>query len=397
LIKHLLKLVWNRKRANALLIAEIFFCFIVTFAVLTASITFASNWTRPVGFDWNNVWDVSMEFDIDGAGGGEDDLKLRPQVERMMAELRSFPEVEAVANSNTPAYAFSTSEGRWNIKGRDVTLIWEDASDDYHKVMKMDLVQGRWFTAEDDATSEQPIVIDTNAAAAIFGKANPIGEKIENEPRNMRVVGVVNEFRKDGETAGPMNLIFRRIALNGTYGRLGSHILVRVRPGTPAEFEEKLVSRLEAVAPEIVFRLRHMDQMRSRAHSTRLSPVIMGGIVALFLISMVALGLTGVLWQNVTKRTREIGLRRAMGAAGTTVRGQILLEVALLATIALILGSIIVLQLPILGAFAIVTKSAFVIGFIGALAMIYTLTVLCGLYPSWLASRLQPADALRYE
>ncbi len=397
MIKHLLKLVWNRKRANALLIAEIFICFIVTFAVLTMAITFGSSWTRPVGFDWNNVWDVSMEFDIDAMGGDEEDKRLRPQVQRMMDELRGFPEVEAVANSNTPAYAFSTSEGRWNIKGRDVTLIWEDATDGYADVMKMKVVQGRWFTAEDDAAADHPVVIDTNTAKAIFGDANPIGEKIEDEPRALRVVGVVNEFRKDGETAAPMNMIFRRVAMNGAYGRLGSHILVRVRPGTPAEFEEKLVSRLEAVAPEIVFRLRHMDQMRSRAHSTRLSPVIMGGIVALFLISMVALGLTGVLWQNVTKRTREIGLRRAMGASGSTVHRQILLEVALLATIALILGSILVLQLPILGAFAVVTRPAFTLGFLGALAMIYTLTVLCGLYPSWLASRLQPADALRYE
>jgi putative ABC transport system permease protein len=63
----------------------------------------------------------------------------------------------------------------------------------------------------------------------------------------------------------------------------------------------------------------------------------------------------------------------------------------------LILGSVLVLQLPILGAFAVVTRPAFTLGFLGALAMIYTLTVLCGLYPSWLASRLQPADALRYE
>lgn len=398
MITHLLKLVWNRKRANALLIGEILICFIVTFAVLTAAITFGSAWKRPVGFDWKNVWDVSMEFDIDGPeGGGAEDLKLRPQVQRMMDELRSFPEVEAVANSNTPAYDFSTSEGRWRIKGRDVSLIWEDASDDYAEVMKMKILQGRWFNAEDDAAADQPIVIDANTAAAIFGGANPIGEKIQNDPRPMRVVGVVSEFRKDGETAAPMNLIFRRIALNGTYGRLGSHILVRVRPGTPADFEEKLVARLEAVAPEVDFRLRHMDQMRTLAHRMRIGPVALGGIVALFLISMVALGLTGVLWQNVTKRTREIGLRRAMGAAGSTVHRQILLEVALLATIALIIGSVLVLQLPILGVFAIVTPAAFTAGFLGALATIYTLTVLCGLYPSWLASRLEPADALRYE
>ena len=397
MIRHLLKLVWNRKRANALLIAEIFFSFLVIFAVMTAAVTFGSNWSRPLGFDYNNVWDVSMDFDIDGKGGGEDDQKFRPVVQRMMDEVRGFPEVQHVANSNTPPYAFSTSEGIWTIKGRRVSLIWEDATDDYAKVMGMRVVQGRWFTAEDDAASDQPIVIDTNTAKAIFDGKNPIGEKLEDEPRPLRVIGVVEEFRKDGETASPMNMVFRRVAMNGNYGRLGSHILVRIRPGTTAEFEEKLVERLEAVAPEVTFRVRHVDQMRQMALRARLSPVVLGGIVGLFLISMVALGLTGVLWQNVTKRTREIGLRRAMGAAGSTVHRQILLEVALLATIALILGSLIVVQLPILGAFAVVTKSAFIAGFAGALATIYTLTVLCGLYPSWLASRLQPADALRYE
>ncbi len=398
MIRHLLKLVWNRKRANALLITEIFISFIVIFAVLTAAITFGSNWSRPLGFDWNGVWDVSMEFDIDyGPGGVEQDKKMRPQVKLMMDEIRQFPEVEAVGGSNTPPYAFSTSEGRWRIKGKDVRLVWDDVTDGFGDAMKLQVVRGRWFNAEDDAATDQPVVIDSNTAKTIFGDADPIGEKLEDEPRPLRIVGVVKEFRKNGETAGPMNLIFRRVAMNGAYGRLGSHILVRLRPGTSADFEEKLVDRLQAVAPEMVFKVRHMDQMRDRGLRSRFGPVLVGGVVALFLVLMVALGLTGVLWQNVTRRTREIGLRRAMGAAGSTVHRQILIEVALLATIALILGSIIVLQLPILGAFALVTPSAFTIGFIGALATIYALTILCGLYPSWLASRLQPADALRYE
>ena len=398
MIKHLLKLVWNRKRANALLILEIFISFIVIFAVLTASITFGSNWSRPVGFDWNNVWDVSMEFDIDyGEKGGEQDKKFRPQVKRMMDEIRQFSEVEAVGGSNTPPYAFSTSEGRWTIKGKQVNLVWDDVTDGFAEALKMEVVRGRWFNAEDDASNEQPVVIDANTAKAIYGDADPIGEKLEDEPRPLRIIGVVKEFRKNGETSGPLNLIFRRVAMDGQYGRLGSHILVRVRPGTTADFEEKLVARLEAIAPDIVFKIRHMDQMRDRSLRARLGPVVVGGVVALFLITMVALGLTGVLWQNVTRRTREIGLRRAMGAAGSSVHRQILIEVALLASIALLLGTIIVWQLPILGAFSIVTPASFTIGFIGALATIYALTVLCGLYPSWLASRLQPADALRYE
>jgi len=192
-------------------------------------------------------------------------------------------------------------------------------------------------------------------------------------------------------------MMFRHVADNASHGRLGSHILVRLHPGTNQRFEEELSARLRQVAPDVSFTVRHMDRMRMNNLRARLAPLVAGGVVGLFLIGMVALGLTGVLWQNVTRRTREIGLRRAMGASGPNVRRQILAEVALLSTIAVIAGSIVILQLPILGAFTIVTPAAFTLGFMASLATIYALTILCGLYPSWLASRLQPADALRYE
>src|SRR5687768_13514763 len=194
-----------------------------------------------------------------------------------------------------------------------------------------------------------------------------------------------------------MNMVFYRTSPTRKYGRLGSHILVRLQPGTPAAFEEKLASRLQAISPTVTFRVRHMEAMRRNMLRSRFGPLILAGVVGLFLISMVGLGLTGVLWQNVTRRTRELGLRRALGATGSSVHRQILLEVALLATLAVIVGAILILQLPILGVFQIVTPAAFTAGFVGALATIYGLTILCGLYPSWLASKLQPADALRYE
>jgi putative ABC transport system permease protein len=396
LIKHLLKLVWNRKRANALIVAEIFISFLVIFAVLTGAITFASSWNRPIGFDYRNVWDVRMEFDIDAREKAAPELQAA--VMRMLDEARAFPEVEAAGLSNTPPYSFSTSEGTRTLDGRPITLIFDDVSDGFKDVMKLKVVRGRWFSAEDDAAQHQPAVIDTNAAQHMYGDADPIGKKFEeDENRFVQIVGVVEPYRKDGETSSRMNVMFRRISPTAQHGRLGSHILVRVRPGTPATFEQTLAARLQQVSPDVTFVIRHMDLMRNRMNRTRLAPLVAGGVVGTFLIAMVALGLTGVLWQNVTKRTREIGLRRAMGASGSHVHRQILGEVALLATVALLVGSIVVLQLPILGAFSIVTPTAFTIGFLAALATIYGLTILCGLYPSWLASRLTPADALRYE
>ena len=396
MIRHLLKLVWNRKRANALIVAEMFVSFLVIFAVLTGSLATLRGWNQPIGFEWRDVWDVSMEFDVDG--GQKASPELHATVMRMLDEVRSFPQVTAAAISNTPPYAFSTSEGSRNVNGKQATMIIDDVTDDFAKVMKMKVVRGRWFNEEDEVSQNIPIVIDTNFARNSYGSVDPIGQKIEeDENLYLQVVGVVEQYRKDGEVSAPMNMMFKHVAKNASHGRLGSHILVRVRPGTAPELEEELSARLRQVAPDMSFTVRHMDRMRENALRARLSPLVAGGVIGLFLIGMVALGLTGVLWQNVTRRTREIGLRRAMGASGTRVHRQILAEVAVLATIALLIGSIIVWQLPVLGAFSIVAPSAFTAGFLGALATIYALTLLCGLYPSWLASRLQPADALRYE
>ena len=188
-----------------------------------------------------------------------------------------------------------------------------------------------WFNADDDASPYWPVVLGADAAEAIYGDADPIGQKIEeDETVTHIVVGVVETYRKDGEVAGPDQLMFRRIAANAVYGRLGSHLLVRVHPGAPADFEQTLVTRLEQILPNVPFRVRHMERMRTNMLRTRLAPVVVGGIVGGFLIAMVGLGLTGVLWQSVTRRTREIGLRRAMGASGPNVHRQILGEVALL-------------------------------------------------------------------
>lgn len=397
MIRHLLKLVWNRKRANALIVAEILASFLVVFAVLAGAITFGMNWRRPLGYDWRDVWDVRADLEIESRP--DQDPKVHEAFMRMLREARSFPQVVAAAGSDTPPYAFSTAQWSTKVNGREVLLVMDDVTDDFAQVMRMKVLQGRFFNAEDDAAHYQPAVVDVTAARALFGTDDPIGRKIifDEDEGTLNVVGVVQMYRKDGEVQTPANMVFRRYAPDHKFGGMIRNMVIRVQPGTPATFEEALMERLQRVAPEMSFRLRHMDQMRTEALRLQLAPLVLGAIVGLFLVSMVGLGLTGVLWQNVTKRTRELGLRRAMGASGGDVNKQILFEIVLLATIAMAIGTVIIAQLPILGVFRIISPAAFSAGLAVALAAIYTLTVLCGLYPSWLASRLEPADALRYE
>jgi putative ABC transport system permease protein len=397
MIRHLLKLVWHRKRTNALLIIEIFASFVVVFIVATMALSLLLRWHEPVGFDYHDVWVMSMS----GPDVGFDvkDDPSRPVRDLLLRETKSFPQVIDAALSDTPAYGNGTFESSRDLNGRHVELTCDNVSDGFANVMRMKMVRGRWFSPEDDAAAYDPVVIDADVAHALFGEKDPIGQKLDASSRHTeRVVGVTAPFRKDGEIAPTAeNMTFFRKTLTKPNGPMPRYILLRIRPGTSPGFEQTLVHRLHAVAPDTAIQIHRLDRMRDTFLRLRLAPVLVLGIICLFLISMVALGLTGVLWQTVTRRTREIGLRRALGASRGNVRAQILSEVALLTTLALIVGVAIVMQLPLLGVFRIVHPSTFTAGIFAALATIYAITLLCGAYPSWLASTVEPAEALRYE
>jgi len=393
-IRHLLKLVWNRKRANALIMLEIFISFLVVVAVLTMALSTVGRWGQPLGFDYHDLWVIR----VDMSHLNDDSPEATGMLNRVLREIKAFPQVESLAASGMPPYSNSVWEGIWTIDGKRVEVTRDEVTDDFAKVMRIPVLRGRWFSAADDGASYEPIVIDADLARAMYGNADPIGRKFAEDKDEMRIVGVVAPYRKHGELSPPdVNMGFTRVPLQGKKARAPRNIVLRVRPGTTAAFEETLTKRLHDLEPERGFRIARMENQRRLMNRVRMTPIVIGGIVALFLISMVTLGLTGVLWQNVTRRTREIGLRRALGASGASVRRQVVAEVALLATIAVVLGVVILAQLPMLGVFRVVTPPMFAGGIAMGLAVIYGITLLCGMYPGWLASRVPPAEALRYE
>lgn len=419
MILHLLRLVWHRKRANALVMIEIFFSFLIVFAVVTMGVSMLRRWNAPLGFEWKNVWVIEVENPAEHNGSLTNlstkapagiDPKLYADshlIDRLGRELRSMPQIAAVGWDAMSPYSNSSWTSGLGPKDRRSDVTADFASDDFARVMGLKVLRGRWFIPEDEAANYLPIVVDSDAATAIFGSAGAaVGQKLPAEgfeadassPKELRVVGVIPPFRKAGEFSGPQTrMVFFRTSLNKPQTPEARNLVLEVRPDTPAAFETQLNDRLHALAPDVTFSIERMAQMRRRNLNERIAPLAMLAVVALFLISMVALGLTGVLWQTVTRRMREIGLRRALGASGAGVRRQVMAEVALLATLAVILGVVIVLQLPLLGFMHLVTPAEFSAGFVSALAVIYGITLLCGAYPSWLASRIEPAEALRYE
>jgi putative ABC transport system permease protein len=140
-----------------------------------------------------------------------------------------------------------------------------------------------------------------------------------------------------------------------------------------------------------------LSTMRRSIMRIKLVPFVAAAMIAAFMLIMVALGMVGVLWQSVARRRREIGLRRALGATARGVSLQVLGELLAVTTAGLLLGAALVAQVPLMGVFVWIGNGVYATAMALAAVTIYGLTVVAALYPSWLATQVQPAEALHDE
>ena len=393
MIRHLFKLIWNRKKSNFLLITEIFFCFLVLFGVLSLVVYNVRNYNKPLGFEHENVWLLSMRPSADSAALNHQNL------EQVVQQVRAYPEVAyaALTTSNAP-FAFSQMTNNLSYGNKRSTQADHYEVDDaYADVLQVQLSQGRWFGPEDNAAHHEPIVINREMQRQLFGEEEPLGKLVpKNDSVNYQVVGVVNHFRGYSEYAAERPVYFGRISLQQSDQSFWGELLIRVKPGTGVAFEEKMVRELSGIGKDWTLEVAALEKMRQNKSKLTMVPMIALGLVCGFLIFNVALGLFGVLWYNISRRNGEIGLRRAMGASSGQVYRQFIGEVLVLATFALLLGVAFAIQFPLLQVFQVESAVYFVALGI-AVAVIYLLAVGCAFYPSRQAAAIHPAIALHEE
>jgi len=205
MIRHLFKLVWNRKRINFLVTLEISLSFLVVFAVIVFAVYYTDNYRRPLGFDYQNVWYIGVER---RAGSGKKDLPQQLEISnRLLAALREFGEVESAAGAWGAPYSLGDWTGGRDDKktGKSFEFGVNRVTDDLKDVLGLQMVSGRWFGKEDDGASYKPVVINRKLARDLFGDEDPVGKDIsdpeDKEKIEQRVVGLIDDFRKKGEFA----------------------------------------------------------------------------------------------------------------------------------------------------------------------------------------------------
>lgn len=399
MIRHLVTLMWNRKRATGLLILEIFLAFVVLFAVGSVGVYNWRNYRIPLGFAYEHVWEVDLN------PGSQPRRGQFATLQQVLQQLRSTPGVVSAARTsgNTP-FAFNDNYTEFRTKeGANRPKSGSDfyyAGPELREVMDLQLVAGRWFDRRDEATAaarRRPMVITELLQAKLFpGGESAVGKTIQdNDNDDYEVVGVTGPYRAGGELSELQPGVFAYVSPQDTAQALFT-LLVRVRPGSGAALEKRLSDDIRAVSGGWASSIVSLPEQRLTQLKFRLTLPAILAVVCIFLLVNVALGLFGVLWLNINQRRGELGVRRAMGATAGAISRQVVGEILVLTTFGLGLGLLVAMQFPLLGVLD-VAPGVYFMAMLLAAAGLYGLATVCALYPSRLAAAIQPAVALREE
>ena len=332
----------------------------------------------------------------------------------------------ALRDKNQLPYAVAVNAGvqgsasiTWGNKTGDVTFTGTD--DEYAKVTNFTMAAGQFFTAAENTGGANVIILGSKISEKLFGESgtNPIGQvvKVKSSLADkaggvpLRVIGVIAErgssFFQDSD-----NTVFMPLAI-GQQQILGIHHLqaISVKVDDASHIDATIAS-INNILKQRHHIIKDIDvdfTIRNQADAVKTLSTITDAL-SLFLTAMAAIslvvggvGIMNIMMATVAERTREIGLRKAVGATNKAVRNQFLLEAVLLTSlggfIGIILGIAISYLISLLMKYlgydwAFVVSGSSIILSVG----VSVLTgVVFGLSPAIKASKLNPIDALRYE
>ena len=323
--------------------------------------------------------------------------------EPLLQRLTTQPGVmSAAVSSAVPLASVEPSLSGFDIEGdapaaanrrpnADVTVV----SPSYFDTLAIPLVSGRPFAAT-DTREAAPVALISQTMARHWGRRSPIGTRVSVDGREtwVTVVGVVGDVRQYGLEREALAQVY--LPLTQTPVPIGGRILVRTagEPGAMAAVIRNAVHSLDPNIP--IENVRTLEELRSRYLATpRLTALLLGLFAAVALVVCLA-GLAGVIATSVSQRTREFGLRMALGAQPRRLLTDILRQGTMLVTIGLAVGLIgAVVSGRVLSGYLFETQPTDAATLLGVGGAMLLAGVVACLGPARRATRVDPILALR--
>ncbi len=349
------------------------------------------------GIDTERLAFLQTDFTQGGVPQGAEAPLIRDLVER----FRALPGVTNVAlTSRLPVQGGGTTttviEDYEPRSGTgSVEINWAVVSPDYFETVGIAVLDGRTYTAEDQFGDDRIVVVNQAAANEFWGGQRPIGRRMR--PQSVpdgwrRVVGVVSDSKIRSLAEPPTPMIYYLVSEAGLVAPI---FMVRVA-NDPSSALQPLRSAITAVNPQLPVRLGTMESQLGQALTgQRVSAGILG-LFSLLALCLASVGVYTIVSFSVAGRTREVGIRVALGAARHRVVRMVVGEVAGTVALGLAAGAAVVALVSPRLQGMLFGSEMLSAGTLGTAVLILGGAVgLASLVPAWRAARVDPSVALR--
>lgn len=352
------------------------------------------------GFNRENV--LRLQVETDALGYKDNDPRLNALYQQIETRVNALPNVKAASFS-----AFTFHEGSWSdailVPGmpnnENAGVHQNVVGNGYFKTMQIPLIAGRTFSATDTATSQRVAVISEHIAKTLFPPGNPIGRHFhigKNKPENeYEVIGIVKDAKFNNMQEQTKNI---------------NYLSYRQRPWTFGDFEVSYSGDFDAISTSVQQAIKSINPNVRIAHVTTLDEQVarsmtnqrlvaqLSAFFGLLAVFLSAIGIYGLMSYVVSRRTNEIGIRMALGAARSNVSWLVMREILLMVAIGIAIGiPVAVAGDRLVANMVFGIKGTDPLSLAAAVVILVLVASTSGYLPAKRASRIDPMKALRYE